>query len=55
MRLQSVLVENKNVVKETRCNGSDESRPGDGYPPNFLENRSGYIDITVRNSLQPVV
>ena len=51
---QALLVKNKDVVKEVRCSGSDESRPGDVFHPDFLEGKPAYFDITVRNSLQPL-
>ena len=30
---QALLVENRDVMKEMRCNGSTESRPGDVFSP----------------------
>ena len=34
---QGLLVENRAVMREMRCNGSTESRPGDAFHPDFLE------------------
>ena len=41
--LQVLLVENRIVMREMRCNGSTESRPGDGFHPDFLEGRPAHI------------
>ena len=51
---QALLIENREIMREMRCNGSTESRPGDAFHPDFLEVRPAYFDVTVRNSLQPL-
>ena len=41
-------------MREMRCNGSTESRPGNVFHSDFLEGPLAYFDVTVRNSLQPL-
>ena len=48
---QALVVENRDVMRKMRCNGSTESRPGDVFHPDFLEGRPAYFDVTVSNSL----
>ncbi len=47
---QALLVENRDVMREMRGNGSTESCPGDVFHPDFLEGQPAYFDVTVRNS-----
>ena len=49
----ALLSDCKNVKLEQRCSGEDGRRPGDVYHPDFLEDKAGYFDISIRNSLQP--
>ena len=49
----SLLLDCKQATREQRCSGSTMSRPGDVFHPDFMDGRSGYFDITVRNTMQP--
>ena len=39
---------------EQRCSSHNNTRPGDVYHPDFLQDRVAYFILMVRNSLQPL-
>ena len=51
--LYSLLVDDSHCRREQRCNSTSDMRPGDIFHPNFQHGLPTYIDVTVRNSLQP--
>ena len=45
-------MDNKGVMREQRCDTSNNKRPGDVFHPDFSFGKPGYFDISVRCSLQ---
>ena len=48
-----VLSDNSDCKLEQGCSSSNYKIPGDIFHPDFLDGRSGYFDVTVRNSMLP--
>ena len=48
-----VLSDNSDCKIEQGCSSTNYKKPGDIFHPDFLDGRSAYFDLTVRNSLLP--
>ena len=48
-----VLSDNSDCKIEQGCSSTNYKKPGDIFHPDFLDGRSAYFDLTVRNSLFP--
>ena len=49
----ALLNNHRGVRMEQHCLADRRDRPGDVYHPSFLNGRTAYFDLTVKNTLQP--
>ena len=50
---QYLISDNSDCKVEQGCSSNNYKKPGDLFHPDFLDGRSAFFDITVRNSLLP--
>ena len=53
MLFQYLISDNSDCKVEQGCSSNNYKKPGDLFHPDFLDGRSAFFDITVRNSLLP--